>query len=288
MDFDILFPDEREKGETPLRQSQFVMLRMLKIMDYLCTKHKIEYFLTGGTLLGAIRHKGFIPWDDDMDVGMTRENYEKFEKIAVPELPNDIFFQTPETDKAYPSGRNIEAKLRDKYSTYSISAANKKAHRWHHGIMIDIFIYDRAYLPHNVFIYALNRTLTYFFWAEGANNRNNNKRAKVLKRISKYSPLPLVYASSFIGKKKLIKLGANYMKGKEIKNLIRATFEDAEFLIPQAWDACLKRQYGDYMKLPSAAQQSGHFNGAMPDPFTPCEHTEVLIWKNRVKHKGSS
>ncbi len=97
MNFDHLFPDEREKGETRLRQCQLVMLRMLKIFDYLCNKHEIQYFLVGGSLLGAVRHKGFIPWDDDFDLGMTRENYEKFLDMAVPELPKDIFFQTPET-----------------------------------------------------------------------------------------------------------------------------------------------------------------------------------------------
>src|SRR4051794_13117596 len=70
MDFNQLFPDNRERGETRLRQSQLAMLRMLKIFDYLCTKHEITYFLTGGTLLGAVRHQGFIPWDDDVDVGM--------------------------------------------------------------------------------------------------------------------------------------------------------------------------------------------------------------------------
>src|SRR5688500_3524045 len=98
MDFSELIPDEREKGETRLKQCQLVMLRLLKILDYLCEKHKIEYFLVGGSLLGAIRHKGFIPWDDDLDVGMTRDNYERFVQLAVPELPHDIFFQTPETD----------------------------------------------------------------------------------------------------------------------------------------------------------------------------------------------
>jgi len=68
MNFDVLFPDCREQGETRLRQCQLVMLRMLKILDYLCTKYEIDYFLTNGTLLGAIRHKGFIPWDDDTDI----------------------------------------------------------------------------------------------------------------------------------------------------------------------------------------------------------------------------
>jgi lipopolysaccharide cholinephosphotransferase len=259
------------------------MLRMLKIMDYLCTRHGIEYFLTGGTLLGAIRHQGFIPWDDDVDIGMTRANYEKFEKLAVPELPYDIFFQTPETDPPYPSGRNIEAKLRDKYSTYKVSDANKKAHRWHHGIMIDIFVYDRAYLPHNIFLYALNRSLTFFFWKVGPNNTNNKKRAEVLKAISKYTPFPLVYASSFIGKRKMIKLGQSYKTKKEIAKVVRTKFEDMEALIPVGWESYLKRMYGDYMKLPPVEKQKGHHNLYPPDPFTPCDHIEILRWDDRKK-----
>src|SRR5690606_12951138 len=139
--FDVLFPDEREKGETTLRQCQLVMLRMLKILDYLCTKHDIKYFLTGGTLLGAVRHKGFIPWDDDLDVGMTRDNYEKFIELAVPELPRDIFFQNTDTDKYYPKTCNVDARLRDKYSSYELIGREEKGHL---GLQIDLFIYDRA------------------------------------------------------------------------------------------------------------------------------------------------
>ncbi len=118
INFSVLFPDEREKDESPLRQCQLVMLRMLKIFDYLCMKHDIKYFLTGGSLLGAVRHQGFIPWDDDLDVGMTRDNYEKFSKYAVPELPEDIFFQNQHTDIYYRKTSNVDARLRDKYSSY--------------------------------------------------------------------------------------------------------------------------------------------------------------------------
>src|SRR6476469_4326427 len=160
------FPDERERGESRLRQCQLVMLRMLRILDYLCQKHGIEYFLVGGSLLGAIRHKGFIPWDDDLDVGMTRANYEKFCQLAVPELPHDIFFQTPQSDPNYPACHHVESKLRDKYSSYSSSAEGYNR-KWHNGIMLDIFVYDRAFLPHNVFIYAMNRALIFFVQLKG-------------------------------------------------------------------------------------------------------------------------
>ncbi|MBW1616748.1 MAG: LicD family protein [Deltaproteobacteria bacterium] len=68
------------------------MLRMLKIFDYIAKKHNIKYWLSLGTLLGAVRHSGFIPWDDDTDIAMTRKDYEKFLKKGVAELPEDIFF----------------------------------------------------------------------------------------------------------------------------------------------------------------------------------------------------
>src|SRR5215203_2661493 len=168
MNFDLMFPDNREEGETPLRQCQLVMLRMLKIFDYLCLKHGIKYFLTGGSLIGAIRHQGFIPWDDDLDVGMTRDDYEKFEKYAAPELPYDIFFQTPQTDAFYPHYNNVEARLRDKYSSYIHTGSPKR--KWHEGFQVDIFIYDRSYLPHNFFVITQNKLLKLL--------NDNRKRAK--------------------------------------------------------------------------------------------------------------
>jgi lipopolysaccharide cholinephosphotransferase len=272
MNFDQLFPDVRENGETRLRQCQLVMLRLLKILDYLCTRHDIEYFLTGGTLLGAIRHQGFIPWDDDLDLGMTRDNYEKFLRYAVPELPNDIFFQTPETDAQFPPFHLVEAKLRDKYSSYAQSALRP----WHNGFMLDIFVYDRAFLPHNIFIFLLNRSFYLF-----SNSRSNNKRAKVLKFISRYSPFPLVYASSFICRPKMIRLGHSYKTKKELSKVIRVKFEDMEAYIPIGWESYLKRMYGNYMQLPPIEKQKGHHSKTPPNPFTPCEHSEILHWKAR-------
>jgi lipopolysaccharide cholinephosphotransferase len=271
MDFDKLFPDNREQGETLLRQCQLVMLRMLKILDYLCTKYKVEYFLSGGTLLGAIRHKGFIPWDDDLDIGMTRVNYEKFLQFAVAELPNDIFFQNTETDPSYPSCVSAEARLRDKYSSYS--HIDKPNNKWHEGLQVDIFVYDKAFLPHNFFIAIPNAFFHKII-------KNSKTRAMVLKLVAKKAPLPLVYASNFLSGFKAIKWGANYIKPNEISTLIRVPFEDMEAYIPVGWDACLKRQYGDYMQLPPIEKRTSHHK-VIADPFHACEHTETLHWENR-------
>ncbi len=277
MDFEHLFPDERQKGDTRIRQCQLVMLRMLKVLDFLCKEHQIKYFLIEGSLRGAIIYQGFLPWDDDLDIGMTRTNYEKFVQYVVPELPNDIFFQNDETDPYYPSCHIVEAKLRDKYSSYTREKADKRMYTFHDGLQIDISVYDQSYLPNNFFIYALNQSLKFFVKYKG-----NKKRAGILKWISKYSPFPLVYGSSFICRRKMMKQRANYIKQKEIKNLIKAKFEDMEAYIPQSWDSYLRRQYGNYMELPPAEKQKRHHGTDIPDPFTPCNHSEILYWKSKT------
>lgn len=274
MDLNILFPDVRESGATPLRQCQLVMLRMFKIFDYLCNKYEIKYFLTGGSLLGAIRHNGFIPWDDDLDVGMTRENYELFLEKAVSELPTDIFFQSDETDKFYPPGDFVEARLRDKYSSYN--HLNTKNNKWHEGFQIDIFVYDRAFLPHNFLIICQNILLTIL--------NNNKRRGKVLTWISKYSPFSLVYASSYLKNFGLLNFGT-YISHDEYSNIIKHKFEDTEASIPQGWHTYLKRQYGDYMKFPPEEKRIANHN-VVPQPFTPCDHNESLTWATRNNLKA--
>jgi lipopolysaccharide cholinephosphotransferase len=279
-DWDQLFPDEREKGATRLKQCQLVMLRILKIVHYLCERHNIEYFMVGGSLLGAIRHKGFIPWDDDLDIGMTRKNYEKFVKVGIPELPNDVFFQTPETDADFPSCMRVEARLRDKYSTYNPKPGQQQ-NRYHMGLQLDIFVYDRAFIPDNYWIYVLNRGLMMAFWKKGPNNKNQHKRTFVLKAIEKLSPFPLVYASTFICQRAMVKMGANYIKKEDLANLVKVPFEDMEVYIPIGWKACLERQYGNYMQLPPEHKQVPFHGDGMPDPFNPCDHEHILHWPNR-------
>ena len=154
---------------------------------------------------------------------------------------------------------------------------HQKFCKYHMGLMLDILVFDQAYLPNNFFIYLINRSLKFFFLPQG-----NKKRAQILKWISRRSPFPLVYASSFISDRTMIKLGANYFKRKELSSLTKIKFEDMETYIPVGWHNYLKRRYGNYMKTPAPEKQKGHHSLGAPDPFNPCDHTEILYWKDRV------
>ncbi|MBQ3939443.1 MAG: LicD family protein, partial [Clostridia bacterium] len=81
-----------------LQRVHAVQLRLLKEFDRVCRENGLQYFAVHGTLLGAVRHEGFIPWDDDIDVAMPREDYDRFAALAPKALKTGFFFQTPEND----------------------------------------------------------------------------------------------------------------------------------------------------------------------------------------------
>lgn len=137
VDLNALYPDNRAMGDTNLRQAQLVMLRMLRIVDHICRQHSIKYWLESGTLLGAMRHGGFIPWDDDADIAMLREDFERFRAVALRELPDDLFFQTAETDAQY---RDVLPRIRDRKSIFVERDKGYVPH--YRGIYLDIFPYD--------------------------------------------------------------------------------------------------------------------------------------------------
>ena len=86
------------KMDDKLRQLQLSELEILKEFVRICEKHHLKYVLTGGTLLGAVRHGGFIPWDDDIDVAMLRADYDRFAQLCKDELGPKFFYQSPATD----------------------------------------------------------------------------------------------------------------------------------------------------------------------------------------------
>lgn len=122
-------------SKVELRDAQLLMKTILRDVDKLCRENNIEYWVESGTLLGAVRHKGFIPWDDDIDIGMERSSYEKFLAIANKYLPEDLFLQNAQLD----SGVEYSwTKVKHKNSKLVENGNNK----CHEGIFIDIFPYD--------------------------------------------------------------------------------------------------------------------------------------------------
>ncbi len=127
-----------------LRTCQLKQLSILEEIDRICKKHDIPYWLDGGTLLGAVRHGGFIPWDDDIDVAMRLEDMRRFIAVAPSELGEQLFLQTPESD---PSGRDPIVKIRDLNSLY-IEAGDNFRDSYQKGLFVDIFPFiDYPSLP---------------------------------------------------------------------------------------------------------------------------------------------
>lgn len=116
------------------------ILELAVYFDQFCTKHDIQYYLMGGSALGAIRHKGFIPWDDDFDVFMDYQNYQKFLEIASSELNEKLFYLQKEDTEEWPM---YFTKLRMNGTTYvEKDVINRKMH---HGIYIDVMCLNKAY-----------------------------------------------------------------------------------------------------------------------------------------------
>ena len=120
-----------------MKQVWEIQLRIVRKVLEVCKKHEIPIWADGGTLLGAVRHKGYIPWDDDIDLFMTRENYDRLLKVAPTEFKSPFFFQCAYTDKLYCRGH---AQVR--YEGTTALVKNDVDRKFHCGIFIDIFIYD--------------------------------------------------------------------------------------------------------------------------------------------------
>ena len=114
-------PYLQQYKEQQLRACQLKQLSILEEIDRICQKHKIDYWLDGGTLLGAVRHGGFIPWDDDIDIAMREEDMLRFIEVAPGELREGLFLQTPQIE---PQSKEPIVKVRDLNSFYVEGADN--------------------------------------------------------------------------------------------------------------------------------------------------------------------
>lgn len=249
-----------------LRRVQLVLLEIAKEVKRVCDENGIQYFLDSGTLLGAVRHKGFIPWDDDLDIGMMRRDYEKFCEIAPECLKDDYYLQTWENDPYYALPF---AKVRKKHTVYVENKASKSAMN---GFYVDIFPYDNA--PDSLDekkqlmkkLVNIERVILmkchYQPWNEGA-TCNIGKRLGYIpyqiigvvntkeKLINKY--MGLVKSVKSTGKEIYLQYGSAkgfFQKKCFFGDGVYLPFEDTVFRCPSDSDGYLTMQYGEYMKLP--------------------------------------
>lgn len=255
-----------------------INLMMLKEIDRICRKYKIKYSLDSGTLLGAVRHKGFIPWDDDVDVIFTRNNYEMFAKVVRRELPEGMSFVEPDE---YHGGRAfydfISRITYDKSRKFEDSRKMEFYDDKISRLCVDIFILDA--LPDGKISKQLSKLLLSAVYGLALGHRwkvdlsdyrgMTKLFVGILSCIGKLVPFPvtcrLYKKLSMKDRKKKTHLyySTNYAPDwfyfemeKELSDqVIEAPFEDCQFLITSGWDQCLTRLYGDYMKMPPKEKQ---------------------------------
>lgn len=274
-----------ELSDDGLRKMQLNLLEMLIEIDRICRKHHIKYSLDGGTLLGAVRHGGFIPWDDDIDVIMTREEYQKFYKVCKKDLDKSRFFlQEYRTDRYYRWGYE---KLRRKDTEFiRLGQEHTKART---GLFVDIFVTD--HVPDNVVLrrlhllacYIIRKLLyaevgmksadslllrrwyrllyqtiprnTVFKWRNQIAKKCNKKKTELVRHMTfPYDP-PLRYG----------------MPGRYFDEMQDMEFEGFTFRVFKEYDRYLTALYGDYMSLPPKEKQKPHIYASKIRMFEPEE-----------------
>lgn len=283
-----MIEDLRENYGNNIKGHQYVALRILRIINEICRKNNIKYWLIDGTLLGAIRHKGFIPWDDDIDIGILREDEEKFIKIMKKELPKELFLQNQETDQ---EADWEYIKIRDKYS----SVITNEIHLNHEGIWIDIFIFDKT-RKHKIIDRVLRKSPTKIYNTDCGVKKNIKIFLLKLLKIFNFKNFKDFKEKIFLyfSKNNLKNDSLIYYKGidywityyiKDIFPLKEIDFEGYKFLCPNNTDIILKELYGKkYMELPPVEKRFTHTLGVRLTE--PCNHKEILYWKNRKNNEN--
>lgn len=249
MERDILREKFNPDGSV-LRNHQMRMLEILEVIDGICKKHGLTYWLCGGTLIGAIRHQGFIPWDDDIDIEMPEKDYKEFLRICSTDLPEKYKVQNHKTDILY---FNTYTKIRDLNSRISEKTKGDRFYKFK-GAFVDVFPVTSC----NKYLYKLS----------------NHIQKNLLIRPAKYLPfkffhyclLPVYHFVIFIyflfcridkliGSKGISAVyGATFyipaFDESKVLPVKRSVFEGKNMCVPKDPDYCLRLQYGDYMKIP--------------------------------------
>ena len=250
-----------------LRKLQLIQLEILTFVDRICREHQIPYSLYAGTLLGAVRHKGFIPWDDDLDICMSRENYDRFIQLW-PTISHDGYIM--QNKENCPAFTQSFTKIRKEHTTFLQEAW--EAGRYHTGIFIDIFpidripdskigrliftwdvlcyqLYTREFPPKQYGVEKWIVALVLLTMTPKA--RRADKRRKLLSNIVRFNP---VHHYETVAIETLSSVKKPFAADM-LDEYVFLPFENGNFMCFAGWDDHLKRKYGDYMQLPPEDQR---------------------------------
>lgn len=261
----------KEINDVKLQKLHEVELEILNKIDEICKKYNLSFQLSGGTLLGAIRHKGFIPWDDDIDLTMVREDYDKFIQVAPKELGDEYFLQCYDTDDCY----FPFIKIRKNNTVFNEDLiAHLDCHK---GIFVDIFPFERIDNPHSL-ILRLRAMMVKNIWDIILFKKKVYKSRRDMRHpifdsilsILSYNALKKWQVSLMKGANKkngkyLCALCGGYNYTKDIHEYSQmiptsmVTFEGKEFPTYNNPDHYLTHLYGThYMELPPLEKRVNH------------------------------
>lgn len=254
-----------------------IQLDMLVKFDKICEENGLTYFLDSGTALGAVRHHGFIPWDDDVDVGMPREDYNKLLKLGEKGLPDNLFVQTYKNDPAY---MMPFAKVRLGDTFFPEAAVDVRKMKYQ-GIYMDVFPFDR--LPDNS-RKAIRRVKQsrywYYFSVYSRRDFPGIKRsqqivARLLKKLpdnavirihkfydrfcSKYNSKNTNTWTCFCWRMSQQKM--YFFENVDLFPTTKTKFEGKELSIMHTPHSYLTKMFGDYSKLPPENERKPHLSG---------------------------
>ena len=260
-----------ETIKATVRKMQSVVLDMLCDIDKFCADNGIMWFLSGGSVLGAVRHHGFIPWDDDGDIMMPRPDYEKFLKLFKEDFKDKYGVGSFETDDQW---HRQNAKIWD----LSTKAHCENLEDEDLGVFIDVFAIDglpenadarRRYYRKLKILCGLQNASVRKKYLEGEKNVAVKRIASVITKpfgaryfTSKITDLAKKYdfeTSKYVGASTACHYGERETMNKEdMDKEVRLDFEGHQFPVPVGYKKYLSSLYGDYMTIPEGAEEKGY------------------------------